>query len=80
MAFRHGEAHIQERKIDRLGQVVVCTRLERLLQIFAISFRSHEQDEKCVAVRARTKFTAQVEPAFAGQHPIQDEEGIRFAL
>jgi hypothetical protein len=78
MAFRNRKAHAQTASVERFGEIIVRARSERLLEILGIGPRRHEQDIHLVAVCACPQIAAKLNPAFAGQHPVENQKRERL--
>ena len=61
--------------IERLGEVIVRARFERLFQVLGIGLGRDQQDKHFVALRPRAQFAAKLNPTFPRQHPVEDQEG-----
>ena len=78
LAFRDREAHAQTAGVERFGEIIVRASSERLLEILGIGPRGHEQDIHLVAIWACAQVAAKLDPAFAGQHPVENQKRERL--
>ena len=49
--FGNRKANAQATGVEGLGQIIICARAERLLKVFGVGARRHQEDVHLVAVR-----------------------------
>ncbi len=78
LPFRDRNTHVQQPEVERLGQVIVRPSFQRLLQVRRVRASRDQQNKHLVAIRLRAQLPAEIDPAFPGQHPVQNEKGERL--
>ena len=84
-AAQHGaNAGKQFLRRERLGDVVVRTRIEPSHFVGFIAARGEHQDGNGLETAVSTPLAGQLQPALAGQHPVQQDDvgqhGVQLAL